>query len=246
MKGQRLRSALVIALLALAAGCASAADAGPADRPVSGSLTGYYSALPDQPNLGMAVGSVNVGALRFEGRYNYEARASASAFVGWKFEGGDAIAWEVTPLIGTLFGRTRGVVPGFGAALSWKSFDFYIEAEYVFDRDDSDASYAYAWSELGWTPVEWLRVGLVGQRTRVRSWTTTGPSSAACCCSCSPARRLSASTHSTRTIPIGTRRSRSASRSRHTKHHGRPAFGGRARCPGTRRSSHPSALVRNV
>ncbi len=139
----------------------------PADRALSGSLTGYYSALPDQPNLGMAVGSVNVGALRFEGRYNYEARASASAFVGWKFEGGDEIAWEVTPLIGTLFGRTRGVVPGFEAAVSWKSFDFYIEAEYVFDRQDSDANYAYAWSELGWTPVEWLRVGLVGQRTRV-------------------------------------------------------------------------------
>ena len=110
---------------------------------------------------------MNVGALRLEGRYNYEARASASAFVGWKFEGGDAIAWEVTPLIGTLFGRARGVVPGFEAAVSYKSFDFYIEAEYVFDRQDSDANYAYAWSELGWTPVEWLRVGLVGQRTRV-------------------------------------------------------------------------------
>jgi hypothetical protein len=167
MTPPRLRSALVIALLVPAAGCAGAADAGPADRPVSGSLTGYYSALPDQPNLGMAVGSVNVGALHLEGRYNYEARASASAFVGWKFEGGEEIAWEVTPIIGTLFGRTRGVVPGFEAAVSWKSFDFYIEAEYVFDRDDSDANYAYAWSELGWTPVEWLRVGLVGQRTRV-------------------------------------------------------------------------------
>ena len=59
------------------------------------------------------------------------------------------------------------MVPGFEAAVSWKSFDFYIEAEYVFDREDSDASYAYAWSELGWTPVEWLRVGHVGQRTRV-------------------------------------------------------------------------------
>jgi len=167
MTAPRLRSALVIALLASAAGCAGAADAGPADRPVSGSLTGYYSALPDQPNLGMAVGAVNIGALRLEGRYNYEARASASAFVGWKFEGGDEIAWEFTPLIGTLFGRTRGVVPGFEAAVSWKSFDFYIEAEYVFDREDSDANFAYAWSELGWTPVEWLRVGLVGQRTRV-------------------------------------------------------------------------------
>jgi len=162
-----LRSALVVALLGLAAASAGAADDARADRALSGNLTGYYSALPDQPNLGMAVGSVNVGALRFEGRYNYEARASASAFVGWKFQGGDEIAWEFTPLIGTLFGRVRGVVPGFEAAVSWNSFDFYIEAEYVFDRQDSDASYAYAWSELGWTPVEWLRVGLVGQRTRV-------------------------------------------------------------------------------
>jgi hypothetical protein len=167
MTPTRLRSAVVVALLALAAAGAGAADDVRADRALSGSLTGYYSALPDQPNLGMAVGSVNIGALRFEGRYNYEARASASAFVGWKFEGGDQIAWEITPLIGTLFGRARGVVPGFEAAVSWKSFDFYIEAEYVFDRQDSDASYAYAWSELGWTPVEWLRVGLVGQRTRV-------------------------------------------------------------------------------
>ena len=167
MTPHRRRSGLVVALLALAAGSAGAADDARADRALSGSLTGYYSALPDQPNLGMAVGSVNVGALRFEGRYNYEARASASAFVGWKFQGGDEIAWDFTPLIGTLFGRVRGVVPGFEAAASWKSFDFYIEAEYVFDRQDSDANYAYAWSELGWTPVEWLRVGLVGQRTRV-------------------------------------------------------------------------------
>ena len=167
MTPPRLRYVLVVALLALAAASAGAADDVRADRALSGSLTGYYSALPDQPNLGMAVGSVNVGALRLEARYNYEARASASAFVGWKFEGGDAIAWEVTPIIGSLFGRSRGVVPGFEAAVSWKSFDFYIEAEHVFDRQDSDANFTYAWSELGWTPVEWLRVGIVGQRTRV-------------------------------------------------------------------------------
>ena len=27
-------------------------------------------------------------------------------------------------------------------------------------------SYNYAWSELGYKPLEWLRVGAVGQRTR--------------------------------------------------------------------------------
>jgi hypothetical protein len=40
-----------------------------------------------------------------------------------------------------------------------------VEAEYVDDRRQPGTSYYYAWTELGWTPVEWLRVGLVGQRT---------------------------------------------------------------------------------
>ncbi|HET9024719.1 MAG TPA: hypothetical protein VFN64_09110 [Burkholderiaceae bacterium] len=167
MSGCRSGSRVTVALLALAAGGAHAADEAAAERALSGALTGFYSALPDQPNLGMAVGSVNVGSVRLEGRYNYEARASASAFVGWKFAGGEEIAWEVTPIIGTLFGRARGVVPGLEAAVAYKSFDFYIEAEYVFDRQDANGNYFYAWSELGWRPVEWLRVGLVGQRTRV-------------------------------------------------------------------------------
>ena len=34
------------------------------------------------------------------------------------------------------------------------------------DLEQGSASYYYSWSELGWKPVEWLRVGLVGQRTR--------------------------------------------------------------------------------
>lgn len=167
MNRRRACLPVALAVLAVATAGAHAAEEAPQDRALSGALTGYYSALPDQPNLGMAVGSVNIGALRFEGRYNYEARASASAFVGWKFAGGREIEWEITPIIGTLFGRARGLVPGFEAAVAYRSFDFYVEAEYVIDRQDADDSYAYAWSELGWRPVEWLRLGLVGQRTRV-------------------------------------------------------------------------------
>ena len=169
MSQHRARLPVALAMLALATAGAHATEEAQPDRALSGALTGYYSALPDQPNLGMAVGSVNVGALRFEGRYNYEARASASAFVGWKLAGGKEIEWEVTPIIGTLFGRTSGLVPGFEAALAYQSFDFYIEAEYILDRHDSDDNYAYAWSELGWKPAEWLRLGLVAQRTRVVS-----------------------------------------------------------------------------
>jgi hypothetical protein len=156
-----------VAPLVLVAGAACAADDAPAQRALSGTITGYAYLLPDQPNYGMAVGSVNYGALHLEARYNYEARASASVFVGWTFAGGTEVTWEVTPLIGTLFGRARGLVPGVEASASYKSFDVYLEAEYVLDREQSSDNYFYAWSELGWTPVEWLRVGIVGQRTRV-------------------------------------------------------------------------------
>jgi len=50
--------------------------------------------------------------------------------------------------------------------VSWRALDIYLEAEYVRDLNHSSESYVYSWTELGWRPVEWLRVGFVGQRTR--------------------------------------------------------------------------------
>jgi hypothetical protein len=72
----------------------------------------------------------------------------------------------MTPMLGGAWGATRAFVPGLEASLGWRRLDFYIEAEYVRDRDGRSDSYLYAWSELGLTPLEWLRVGLAAQRTR--------------------------------------------------------------------------------
>jgi hypothetical protein len=147
---------------------ALAADTGPAQSPkISASINGSYYAMRDEPDFGVGVAAVNRGPLRFEARYNYEARHATSTFVGWKLAGGESVSWEVTPLVGALFGSAHAVVPAVEASIGHKAVDAYIEAEYVFDRDSSDNNYFYAWSELGWRPVEWLRVGLVGQRTRI-------------------------------------------------------------------------------
>ncbi len=86
--------------------------------------------------------------------------------VGWKFSGGEAVTFEVTPIIGGMFGSARGFVPGVEASVAWRQLDAYIEAEYVNDRTQPGTSYYYAWSELAWSPTEWLRAGFVGQRTR--------------------------------------------------------------------------------
>jgi hypothetical protein len=131
----------------------------------SANVTGYYYALRDEPDFGSGVAMLDRGSLHFELRHNYEARHATSAFVGWKFAGGDEVAWQVTPIAGALGGAVHAAIPGVEASIAYRGIDAYIEAEYVSDRGNSSDSYFYAWSELGWTPAEWLRVGLVGQRT---------------------------------------------------------------------------------
>ncbi len=71
----------------------------------------------------------------------------------------------MTPLLGGAWGTTEAFVPGLEASVASGRFDFYIEAEYV-RPSDHDSKYLYAWSELGFRPAEWLRAGLVAQRTR--------------------------------------------------------------------------------
>ena len=154
-------------LFLFAAALRAAAETGAENGPAtSGAITGYYYAMRDQPDYGVGVASLNRGALHLEARYNYEARRSGSVFAGWNFGGGENVTFQITPLIGALFGEVHGVVPGVEAGVAYRDVDAYIEAEYVHDLGNHNDSYFYAWSEVGWKPAKWLRVGLVGQRTR--------------------------------------------------------------------------------
>jgi hypothetical protein len=161
-------------LAALAAATALAADpeqAGRrASRPAKPSWEFALTAYPTQVRGGDDTTSViavaDRGPLHLEARYGYEMKDSRSAFAGWTFSGGETVTWELTPLLGGGWGPLRAFIPGLEASLAWGKLDFYVEAEFVRDRNDSSASYNYAWSELGFKPLEWLRVGAVGQRTR--------------------------------------------------------------------------------
>jgi hypothetical protein len=131
------------------------------------SATGMYYFPPDEGNFLLVIATADRGSLHLEARYNYEALDTASLFVGWTFSGGDALTYELTPILGAVFGATQGVAPGFEASLAYGMIDYYIEAEYLYDLDVKEDSYTYAWTELGISPLKWLRFGLVGQRTRV-------------------------------------------------------------------------------
>lgn len=112
------------------------------------------------------IATADRGPLHLELRTNYESVGTRSAFVGWTFSGGETLAWEITPLIGTAWGDIRATVPGFELSLAWGRLDFYSEAEWVVDRASRNDSYLYSWNELGYRPIDWLRFGLAVQRTR--------------------------------------------------------------------------------
>jgi hypothetical protein len=131
------------------------------------SATGYWNAPRGGDNYGSAIFLGDRGALHLEARVNYEAIHAQSLFVGWNFSTGEEVKLDFTPIVGFVGGDNRGGIAGFESTVTIGRFDWYIEAEYVRDRASGSSSYTYAWSELGFRPIEWARLGIVAQRTRV-------------------------------------------------------------------------------
>lgn len=150
-----------LAMLVATSGAAADADDG-----WEFGLTAYPTVVRGGDNYVTGIALADRGPLHLEARVNYESVGSRSAFVGWTFSGGEALTWELTPLLGGAWGDTQAFVPGFEASLAWQRIDFYVEAEYVRRSGARTDSYTYAWTELGGQPLKWLRLGLAGQRTR--------------------------------------------------------------------------------
>ena len=129
------------------------------------SLTGSYYSFRDQRDFVMGIATADRGQLHLEARANYEALDSGSLFAGWKFSGVEKLAWELTPIVGAIFGQKEGIAPGFEAAIGYGIVDFYTETEYVRDLEIRKDSFTYSWNELGFSPFEWLRFGIVTQRS---------------------------------------------------------------------------------
>ncbi len=123
--------------------------------------------VPDDSNFVQPSFTADRDWLHLEARFNYEALDTGSAWVGYNFSGGETVTWELTPMLGAVFGATDGIAPGYKGSLGWKKLEFYSEGEYVVDSAESADSFFYNWSELTFAPAESFRFGMVTQRTRV-------------------------------------------------------------------------------
>jgi hypothetical protein len=122
--------------------------------------------IPNGTDYGSPVFSADRSWLHLEARYNDENLRTGSLWVGYNFETGKKLVLDVTPMIGGVFGRTTGIAPGCEASLTYKKVQLSITNEYVFDTTHKAGSFYYTWPEFTYSPNDWLRVGLVAQRTR--------------------------------------------------------------------------------
>jgi hypothetical protein len=139
-------------------------EAPPNQWSFSASVYGYL--VPESrdyvnPNL-----TADRGWVHLEARYNYEALETGSLWVGYNFSVGEKLLFEFTPMLGGVFGDLTGVAPGYNLSLSYKRFNLSSQGEYVFETGNSSGNFFYTWSELAYSPLDWLRAGLAIQRTK--------------------------------------------------------------------------------
>jgi hypothetical protein len=131
------------------------------------SLSAYTYIVPNDREYVQPTLRVDHDWLHLEARYNYEGIDTGSAWIGYNLSFGDEpLTFDFTPMIGGIFGDTRGVAPGYEFTLTWHKLQLYSEGEFVFDTDDSDANFFYTWTELTYSPLDWFRFGAVIQRTK--------------------------------------------------------------------------------
>jgi hypothetical protein len=122
--------------------------------------------IPNGTDYASPVFSADRSWLHLEARYNDENLRTGSLWVGYNFEAGKKLVLDVTPMIGGVFGRTTGIAPGCEASLTYKKVQLSVSNEYVFDTTHKSGSFYYTWPQLTYSATNWLRVGLMGERTR--------------------------------------------------------------------------------
>ena len=105
--------------------------------------------------------------LHLEVRYNYEDMNTFSAWFGYNFSGGNKLQYTITPMVGGVAGNTDGIAPGLEFDLLFKGFELYSESEYLFDLQDKQNNFYYNWTDLTYSPADWLWFGISAQRTRL-------------------------------------------------------------------------------
>lgn len=127
----------------------------------------FYSHPPDSEDRLTPILYADRGPLHLEARYNYEDLDTLSVFAGWTVGAEGELDVAFTPMLGAAFGNTTGVIPALQIDAGWRGLAWYAELEYLFDLEESDDDFFYAWSTLTFEVTDGLAAGLVSERSQL-------------------------------------------------------------------------------
>ncbi len=174
MTARRSIAAIVLVSVCLAPSAEAQAPETPAasvsdadERAWAFGAAAYTYFIPDDDDYVQLAATADRAALHLEARYNYEEIHAASAWVGYNLSAEGTLTLDFTPIIGGVFGSMTGLGLGYEGSLSWKQLELYSEGEWIFDTGDSSNNFFYNWSQLIYSPADWVNFGVVTQRTRL-------------------------------------------------------------------------------
>ena len=83
-------------------------------------------------------------------RYNYEDVQTVSLYGGKVLNGGNALNYTLTPMVGISFGIFSGVSLATNADAEWKNFYLSSQTQYSIATKPGLADFFFSWSEIGY------------------------------------------------------------------------------------------------
>jgi hypothetical protein len=101
-----------------------------------------------------------------EGRYNYEELNTFSYYMGRTFSKSATLSYSISPVAGIVIGDLNGGSVGMNVSLGYKDFYLYSQPQYTFSVEKCDFNYIYSWTDVTYSPLTWLSLGVSLQHTK--------------------------------------------------------------------------------
>lgn len=105
------------------------------------------------------------GHLYLEGRYNYEEDNTLSFYVGKSFSNSGNLKYAITPILGGVVGKFKGISSGLNAVIEYRDLFFSTQSQYTVSFIDTSTDFLFSWSEVGYQPWKWFYLGVTAQQT---------------------------------------------------------------------------------
>lgn len=131
------------------------------------SFENYYSMSSGSPLTVMPVASFQGGkGFYAESRYNYEELNTLSFYMGRTFSKESKLSYSISPIAGVVIGQFNGGSIGANISLGYKNFYLYSQPQYTFAVENSVNNYVYSWTDITYSPLNWLSLGISLQHTK--------------------------------------------------------------------------------